>query len=437
MTMVSSVDLPAAEEATTAVRSAATRARPALPWANKTCRTSPTLILVILSAAKDLTERSDTGRMAGVRSFAEARRFSAPLRTTGSEAVDAQVSTRKLTCLDAVRQLKRARLAVVEWRCVVVCGQSFSQRAGRTNGFHPPSIRASVVRRRRAGGPVEPRRRARLSLTAGTSARGIRRRRRARHHRAADRQVAGRTAGPAVRHREQARRERPDRDRRRRQGAPDGYTLLQIAQQQHRRCGAQGQAALRLHPRHRPGRRRLSPAAGHGSPSLGARDHRCRVHRAGQVEARQDQHGVGRRRHRHPSRRRAVPARRPGSRCSTSPIAACRRCATSWPARRIVYFGVVASSLPQIKAGKLRALAVTTATRSPVLPDVPAMAEFLPGYEFSAWYGLGAPKGTPAGRHRAAEQGGQRGPGRSAVQRRSSPSSAAPRSPALRPISPG
>jgi tripartite-type tricarboxylate transporter receptor subunit TctC len=61
-----------------------------------------------------------------------------------------------------------------------------------------------------------------------------------------------------------------------------------------------------------------------------------------------------------------------------------------------VYFGVVASSLPQIKAGNVRALAVTTATRSPVLPDVPAMAEVLPGYEFSAWYGLGAPKATPS-----------------------------------------
>jgi tripartite-type tricarboxylate transporter receptor subunit TctC len=60
-----------------------------------------------------------------------------------------------------------------------------------------------------------------------------------------------------------------------------------------------------------------------------------------------------------------------------------------------VYFGVVASSLPQIRAGKLRALAVTTAGRSAVLPDVPAMAEVLPGYEFSAWYALGAPKGTP------------------------------------------
>jgi len=62
-----------------------------------------------------------------------------------------------------------------------------------------------------------------------------------------------------------------------------------------------------------------------------------------------------------------------------------------------VYFGPVASSLPHIKAGKLRALAVTTATRSHVLPDVPTLADYLPGYELSAWYGLGVPKGTPTG----------------------------------------
>ena len=44
----------------------------------------------------------------------------------------------------------------------------------------------------------------------------------------------------------------------------------------------------------------------------------------------------------------------------------------------------------------LRALAVTTATRSDALPDIPTLAEFVPGYEVSQWYGVGAPKDTPA-----------------------------------------
>jgi tripartite-type tricarboxylate transporter receptor subunit TctC len=58
-------------------------------------------------------------------------------------------------------------------------------------------------------------------------------------------------------------------------------------------------------------------------------------------------------------------------------------------------FGVMPASLGYIKSGKLRALAVTTATRQEVLPDLPAMAEFLPGYEASGWYGVSVPKGTP------------------------------------------
>jgi tripartite-type tricarboxylate transporter receptor subunit TctC len=60
-----------------------------------------------------------------------------------------------------------------------------------------------------------------------------------------------------------------------------------------------------------------------------------------------------------------------------------------------LFFGVLSSSIGHIKAGRLRALAVTTATRSPALPDIPALNEFLPGYEASAWFGLGAPRGTP------------------------------------------
>jgi tripartite-type tricarboxylate transporter receptor subunit TctC len=54
------------------------------------------------------------------------------------------------------------------------------------------------------------------------------------------------------------------------------------------------------------------------------------------------------------------------------------------------------STLPHIRDGKLRALAVTSATRSDALPDVPAMAEFVPGYEATAWFGIGAPKNVPS-----------------------------------------
>ena len=59
-------------------------------------------------------------------------------------------------------------------------------------------------------------------------------------------------------------------------------------------------------------------------------------------------------------------------------------------------FASMASSIEYIRAGKLRALAVTTATRSEALPDIPTVGEFVPGYEASAWSGVGAPKATPA-----------------------------------------
>jgi tripartite-type tricarboxylate transporter receptor subunit TctC len=61
-----------------------------------------------------------------------------------------------------------------------------------------------------------------------------------------------------------------------------------------------------------------------------------------------------------------------------------------------VIFSPVSESIGHIKAGALRALAVTTASRLDVLPDVPALAEFVPGYEASGFAGIGAPKNTPA-----------------------------------------
>ena len=60
-----------------------------------------------------------------------------------------------------------------------------------------------------------------------------------------------------------------------------------------------------------------------------------------------------------------------------------------------VIFSTMPSAIEYVRAGTLRALAVTTTTRSAQLPDVPTLAEFLPGYEASQWYGIGAPKNTP------------------------------------------
>src|SRR5262249_15397537 len=60
-----------------------------------------------------------------------------------------------------------------------------------------------------------------------------------------------------------------------------------------------------------------------------------------------------------------------------------------------VVFDTFAASIEFVRAGKLRALAVTTATRSPALPDVPSLGDLLPGYDASTWLGIGAPKNTP------------------------------------------
>jgi tripartite-type tricarboxylate transporter receptor subunit TctC len=61
-----------------------------------------------------------------------------------------------------------------------------------------------------------------------------------------------------------------------------------------------------------------------------------------------------------------------------------------------VGFPSLPSAIGYVRAGTLRALAVTTATRSQALPDVPSVGEFVPGYEASGWFGVGAPKATPA-----------------------------------------
>ncbi|HLH96275.1 MAG TPA: tripartite tricarboxylate transporter substrate binding protein [Xanthobacteraceae bacterium] len=64
--------------------------------------------------------------------------------------------------------------------------------------------------------------------------------------------------------------------------------------------------------------------------------------------------------------------------------------------RMQVLFGGIPPALEHVRTGRLRALGVTIKERSKVLPDVPSISEFLPSYEASAWYGIGAPKATPA-----------------------------------------
>jgi tripartite-type tricarboxylate transporter receptor subunit TctC len=61
-----------------------------------------------------------------------------------------------------------------------------------------------------------------------------------------------------------------------------------------------------------------------------------------------------------------------------------------------VMFDNIPTSAEHVRAGRLRGLAVTSSARSDVLPELPTVADFVPGYEASAWYGLGAPKNTPA-----------------------------------------
>ena len=61
-----------------------------------------------------------------------------------------------------------------------------------------------------------------------------------------------------------------------------------------------------------------------------------------------------------------------------------------------LYFDGISASLDHVRSGRLRALGVTTAQRADVLPDIPAIAESVPGYEANGWYGIGVPKNVPA-----------------------------------------
>ena len=178
--------------------------------------------------------------------------------------------------------------------------------------------------------------------------------------------------------------------------APDGYTILLMGVSAAINATLYDNLTFNF-------LRDIAPAAGiMGIPlymatnPLVPAEHVARVHRLRQSQRRQGQHGLGRNRQRRPSRRRAVqhddrrhlvhvPYRGNGP-----------ALAALLGGEVEVVFPTPPSSIEFIRTGKLRGLATTGAARSEALPDMPTVAEFVPGYETSAWYGVGVPKGTPA-----------------------------------------
>ena len=145
--------------------------------------------------------------------------------------------------------------------------------------------------------------------------------------------------------------------------------------------------------------RDIAPVAGiirgplrHGGESIGSSQVGSRVHRLRQGQSRQDQHGVGGQRH--PSHVAGELFKMmAGVDMVHVPYRGGGPALTDLLGGQVqVDFATSSASIEYIKAGKLRALAVTTATRSDALPDIPTVGDFLPDYEASAWFGVGAPR---------------------------------------------
>src|SRR5215471_10799607 len=201
-------------------------------------------------------------------------------------------------------------------------------------------------------------------------------------------------ARSASRRRGPAGRRRHYRDRGARARGP-GWLLSPLCH-----CGerdkrhALPKSQIRFHPRHRACRKHWQYPVCHGSQSIAFGQKCSRVHWLRQDQPEQDQHGIGR----------------------DWKLVPCIRCAIQGDGRRRldhvpyrinfmpdllsgqvqVAFTTITLSIEYIRAGKLRALAVTSANRSTALPDIPTVSEFVPGYDATGWYGVGAPKRTPA-----------------------------------------
>src|SRR5262249_45711564 len=154
-------------------------------------------------------------------------------------------------------------------------------------------------------------------------------------------------------------------------------------------------AQPQFHARHRAGRGPHPLSQRDRGESVGTGQDRSRTHCLGESQSGQAQHGVLRRRLDHPRVRRTVQDVT-GINMVHVPYRGGAPALTDLISGQVqVMFDNVPTSIEFIRAGKLRPLAVTTTARSNVLPDLPTVADFVPGYEASAWYGVGVPKETP------------------------------------------
>src|SRR5580704_6080241 len=201
---------------------------------------------------------------------------------------------------------------------------------------------------------------------------------------------------PTICCRESSRRRFEPRHRGCRAGIRRRLHASHCRQQRRDQCDAVRNAKFQLYPGHRSDRKHRPRAPAHAGESIASSSERSRVHRVRQGQSRQSRHGLGRQRFASACHRRIFPTD-DGHRSYS--------CSLSWRGTRggradwrgssgsVHRNGDVARTC---QGGTLRALAVTTATRSEVLPDVPTLSEFIPGFEASQWVGLVAPRDTPS-----------------------------------------
>src|SRR5215831_762641 len=270
------------------------------------------------------------------------------------------------------------------------CGLVLVEKRRETSAS---SISASRRRRRRIAGTAATRMGARLSDAAGAPRRPLSRRNCARHRRARGWSTTIAAAQAAIHRRQPAgRRQQCRHGGCRPRSARRLYAPGRDHNQRHQRLPPR-QPRFRSHPRH---------CAGGGARPLGPRDrgqsvgpgaNASRVHRLREGQSRHDQLRVSGQRRRHQRGRRAV--QRDGRRQPVNVPYRGNYLPDLLSGQVQASFTPILQTLGYIKAGKLRALAVTGATRSESLPDVPAAMEFVPGYQAYVWDAVGAPAKTP------------------------------------------